>query len=129
MYQNRSEKLTVKRKLSNPKSILKMLAVLLGVLHFSLAVVAQDIDTSNDRNDPRNTPRNVLPDNGVNSLTSPRISRRQASSIASSRYEGRVLSIMLDNNTNDWRVRMDRDGTVFNVFVNASSGDVKASSD
>ena len=56
-----------------------------------------------------------------------RISRQQAMNIASDRYEGRVLSIRQDNN--NWRVRMDRDGTVFNVFVNATSGDVSASSD
>lgn len=75
----------------------------------------------------------VLPENGINSLASPasqqqpRISRRQASNIASGNYEGRVLSIRLDND--NWRVRMDRDGTVFNVFVNASSGNVSSSSD
>ena len=35
----------------------------------------------------------------------------------------------MDDNTNQWRVRMDRDGTVFNIFVHAASGDVNASSD
>ena len=83
-----------------------------------------------DRQDTRSTQRSVLQENGVNNLTStqqPRIGRRQASSIASDSYEGRVLSIRMDNN--NWRVRMDREGTVFNVFVNASSGRVSSSAD
>ena len=74
--------------------------------------------------------RAVLQENGVNNLTpQPRITRRQALNIAGDRYEGRVLGIVLDNGGNSYRVRMDRDGTVFNVFVNANSGDVSASSD
>ncbi len=99
------------------------------VLIFSLPLQAAENGNPGDRNDPRNTQRSVIPENSVNNLTAQRISRRQASNIASSRYEGRVLSILMDNSTNNWRVRMDRDGTVFNVFINASSGDVKASSD
>lgn len=82
-----------------------------------------------ERDDPA-APKNVLPDNrGINTLTTQqtRISRRQAINIASDRFEGRVLGLRLDNGT--WRVRMDREGTVFNVFVNATSGDVSASSD
>jgi len=35
--------------------------------------------------------------------------------------------VQLENN--NWRVRMDRDGTVFNVFVNSSSGAVSAPSE
>lgn len=83
-----------------------------------------------DRQDSRNTQRSVLQETGVNNLTSsqqPRISRRQASSIASDSFEGRVLSIRMDDN--NWRVRMDREGTVFNVFVNTSSGQVSSSPD
>ena len=75
------------------------------------------------------TTQRVQPDNTVNIPPQPRISRSQAMNIASNRYEGRVLSILMDNNTNNWRVRMDRDGTVFNVFVNANSGNVSAASD
>lgn len=93
--------------------------------------MAAENDNTNDRNDPRNVQRTVLQENGVNNLTSqqPRISRRQAMNIASSRYEGSVLGILMDDNTNNWRIRMDREGTVFNVFVNANSGAVTASSD
>lgn len=81
-----------------------------------------------ERGENATVQRNVLQENGVNNLRSqPRISRGQAMNIASGRYEGRVLSIRQDNN--NWRVRMDRDGTVFNVFVNTTSGAVSASSD
>ena len=74
--------------------------------------------------------RATLQENGVNNLApQPRITRRQATNIAGDRYEGRVLGIVLDNSSNNYRVRMDQDGTVFNVFVNATSGDVSTSSD
>ena len=74
--------------------------------------------------------RALRQDSGVNNLApQPNISRRQASNIASDRYEGNVLGIVLDSSSNNWRVRMDSEGTVFNVFINANSGDVSASSD
>lgn len=96
-----------------------------------LPAAAHAADNGNfpDREETRAIQNTILQDNGVNTLTPQRINRRQASNIASSRYEGRVVGIMLDNNTNNWRVRMDREGTVFNVFVNASSGDVSAAAD
>jgi uncharacterized membrane protein YkoI len=50
------------------------------------------------------------------------ITRRRASDLARERYEGRVLSVILDGNR--WRVRIDSEGTVFNVFVNAGTGEV-----
>lgn len=119
----------MKSKISSLNLKSSVLAVLF-VLPLALTVAAADNDFDN-RNDTRNTQRAVLPENGVNNLTSqqPRVSRGQAMNIASSRYEGRVLGIIMDDNSNNWRVRMDRDGTVFNVFVNASSGAVNASSD
>jgi len=49
-----------------------------------------------------------------------RISRREASDIARDRFQGRVLSIRLENR--QWRVRMDQEGNVFNVLVDAESG-------
>lgn len=86
-----------------------------------------------DRADTRSQ-RVLLPENGVSNLSaqpkqqsSTQISRTQAANLASDRYEGRVRSILLDNN--NWRVRMDREGTVFDVFVNANSGAVSATSD
>jgi uncharacterized membrane protein YkoI len=50
------------------------------------------------------------------------ISRREASDLARSSYPGRVLSIRLDGRR--WRVRMDEEGTVFNVFVDSENGEV-----
>ena len=56
-----------------------------------------------------------------------RISRRDASDLAREVFPGRVLSIRLDEGK--WRVRMDQEGTVFNVLVDASSGEVNRSGD
>ena len=95
----------------------------------SLHVAAAENNEFSERVDTR-VQANSLQDNGVSNLTSqsPRISRRQALNLASGRYEGRVLGVVqMDNN--NWRVRMDRDGTVFNVFVNSSSGAISAPSE
>ncbi len=101
---------------------------MLGTLIVSLHVVAADSTELSERLDTR-VKANSLQDTGVNNLGSaPRISRRQALNLASGRYDGRVLGVVqLENN--NWRVRMDRDGTVFNVFVNSSSGAVSAPSE
>lgn len=48
------------------------------------------------------------------------ISRREASEIARERFQGRVLNIRLENR--HWRVRMDQEGNVFNVLVDADTG-------
>lgn len=75
----------------------------------------------------------VIQESSINSFSAqpaqqqPRISSRQAMNIATGSYEGRVLSIRRDDD--NWRVRMDREGTVFNVFVNAVSGNVSSTSD
>ena len=103
--------------------------VCLLMLLLALALPVQAAENLPDLKDPRNALSPIPEDNANGRVQQPRISRRQASNIASSRYEGRVLSILMDDNTNQWRVRMDRDGTVFNVFVHAASGDVNASSD
>ena len=50
------------------------------------------------------------------------ISRGEASDRARSAYSGRVLSIRLEGRR--WRVRMDEEGTVFNVFVDSENGEV-----
>ena len=52
----------------------------------------------------------------------PRVGRRQALALVQDSYSGRVLSIVLERGR--WRVRMDDDGNVFNVFVDAGSGEV-----
>jgi uncharacterized membrane protein YkoI len=62
----------------------------------------------------------------VNQLSTdvePPVSRREASDIARDHYAGgRVLSIRMDRG--QWRMRMDQEGNVFDVLVNASSGEV-----
>ena len=59
--------------------------------------------------------------------TRTRISRRTASDLAREAFPGRVLNIRLESR--HWRVRMDQEGTVFNVLVDADSGDVARSQD
>ncbi len=51
------------------------------------------------------------------------ISRRQAFTLVTDEYQGRVLSIVMDND-GLWRVRLDQGGTVFNVFVDSRSGEL-----
>ncbi|MDG1852162.1 MAG: PepSY domain-containing protein [Gammaproteobacteria bacterium] len=111
------------------KSKISSLCLMLGTLIVSLHVVAADNTEFSERLDTR-VKANSLQDTGVNNLGSqaPRISRRQALNLASGRYDGRVLGVVQVEN-NNWRVRMDRDGTVFNVFVNSSSGAVSAPSE
>lgn len=50
------------------------------------------------------------------------ISRRQASEIVRERYQGRILNIRLESGS--WRLRLDNDGVVFNVLVDARSGEI-----
>lgn len=55
----------------------------------------------------------------------PSVTRQQALNIARDRFQGRVLSVrMVDN---DWRIRVDQNGTVFNVFVDGRTGAVSRS--
>jgi len=102
---------------------------MLGTLIVSMHIAAAENAELSERLDTR-VQANSLQDNGVNNLgaQTPRISRRQALNLASGRYDGRVLGVVQMEN-NNWRVRMDRDGTVFNVFVNSSSGAISAPSE
>lgn len=50
------------------------------------------------------------------------VSRREASDRARDTFGGRVLSVRLDGDK--WRIRMDEEGTVFSVVVDARSGAV-----
>lgn len=51
------------------------------------------------------------------------INRREASEIARDAYGGRVLSIRMERG--EWRIRIDNEGTVFDVYVNATTGHVR----
>ena len=72
-------------------------------------------------------PQNSLVETQDNARERTRISQREASDIARERFPGRVLSIRLDNR--HWRVRMDQEGTVFNVLVDADSGSAARAQD
>ncbi|PCJ42708.1 MAG: hypothetical protein COA71_04175 [SAR86 cluster bacterium] len=50
------------------------------------------------------------------------ISRQQALNLARGSFQGRVLSVRMDGS--NWRVRIDQNGTVFNVFVDGRTGEV-----
>jgi len=102
---------------------------MLGTLIVSMHIAAAENAELLERLDTREQ-ANSLQDNGVNNLgaQTPLISRRQALNLVSGRYDGRVLGVVQMEN-NNWRVRMDRDGTVFNVFVNSSSGAISAPSE
>lgn len=52
----------------------------------------------------------------------PEINRREASDLAQEAYTGRVVSIRLVED--EWRVRIDDEGTIFNVHVNSSTGKI-----
>lgn len=102
----------------------------LAALIIPLGAMAAESRNGFDEDLNSRAQRSTLQENGVNNLApQSRISRREASNIASDRYEGRVLSILMDNSNNTWRVRMDSEGTVFNVFINANSGAVSGTSE
>ena len=77
-----------------------------------------DEDFRNRSTNGSRVQNDLLPSRGDEQQTA--ISMREASDIARGSYSGRVLSIRLDGRR--WRVRMDEEGTVFNVFVDAESG-------
>lgn len=68
-------------------------------------------------------PQNLLPPSSERTAErEPRISRDEASNIAKQNFPGEVRSIRRDNQ--NWRIRLDQDGTVSDVLVNADSGRV-----
>ena len=55
----------------------------------------------------------------------PAISRQQALNLVQDSFQGRVLSVRMDSG--NWQVRVDQDGTVFNIFVDGRTGEVNRS--
>ena len=55
----------------------------------------------------------------------PAISRQQALNRVRDSFQGRVLSVRSDGS--NWRVRVDQNGTVFNVSVDGRTGEVNRS--
>ena len=101
------------------------------VLAMGLLLSAGLLQAQPERGQGRVPPQNNLLQDQVDAPESQdprtRISRREASELARDRFSGRVLSIRLDEGR--WRVRMDQDGTVFNVLVDAATGDVARAAD
>ncbi|HWK55137.1 MAG TPA: PepSY domain-containing protein [Hyphomicrobiales bacterium] len=74
--------------------------------------------------DPPRVQRGLMGnDQGQRGEEQARVSRSEASDRARQVFPGRVLNIRLEGD--QWRIRMDQEGTVFNVFVDAESGQVK----
>ncbi len=57
----------------------------------------------------------------------PRISQREALELVRARFPGNVVSIseVQQDGTLQYRVRMDNDGNIFTVYVNADTGDIR----
>lgn len=102
-------------------TVVSLLAALLLCALLVPAAAAQDTRNLGQLPAPQNNLFERQPDEAAEERT--RISRRQASDLARQRFDGRVVSIRLDNS--HWRVRMDQDGKVFNVLVDANSGAVE----
>jgi uncharacterized membrane protein YkoI len=102
------------------KTILSLFLLCLTLLPAaSLQAANEDVQPSNflppsERTVDRRADREVE--------IAPQVSRDQASEFARQYAPGRVLNIRLDGP--NWRVRMDQDGSVSDVLVNAESGRV-----
>ena len=96
--------------------LLILVYLLLSPLHVAMAA-GQEIQPQNNfiRNAQRQEEQQT------------RISRREASDIAKARYGGKVINITPGGPV--WRVRMDLDGTVADVLVNAETGAVSRPSE
>jgi uncharacterized membrane protein YkoI len=99
-----------------------MKAYQLLLLGYLLLIPLQPALAANQENQPQNS---LFPPGQEEQQT--RISRRQASDIARASYGGKVINIRLDRQV--WRVRMDLDGTVVDVLVDADSGAVSRPSE
>ncbi len=98
------------------KNILPILLLCLALLPAaSQAAAAEEVQ-----------PSNLLPPSSSEREREPRISRDQASEIVRQNVPGsRVINIRRDSQ--NWRVRVDQEGNVSDVLVNAESGRVSRS--
>ena len=96
--------------------------VILAVNQPGLAQVAPRLQPGqldiNNNNSPRDVRQSQTP--------APRVSERQAISLARKQFVGNVLRISLIGQGNNLRyqIRMENEGKIFTVFVNANSGAV-----
>jgi uncharacterized membrane protein YkoI len=81
----------------------------------------QELSGELNQDQTQNTLQHQSQDSELTESHTP-ISRREASDSAREAFEGRVLNVRLDGAI--WRIRMDQEGNVFNVMVDANSGKV-----
>jgi uncharacterized membrane protein YkoI len=94
-----------------------LVALQTGLAQVSPSIQPGQLDINNNTN-PRDVRQAQTP--------SPRISERQAISLARERFVGNVLRISLIGQGNNLRyqIRMENEGKIFTVFVNANTGAV-----
>jgi uncharacterized membrane protein YkoI len=104
-------------------SIFRCRAMFTRVLMFLFVTASATVTLAASQEQPQVPIQNDLQVNQFSTEAEPPVSRREASDIARDHYAGgRVLSIRMDRG--QWRMRMDQEGNVFDVLVNASSGEV-----
>jgi uncharacterized membrane protein YkoI len=95
-----------------------------GYLLLILLLPVQPVLGANQENQPQNS---LFPPGAQQDEPQTRISARQASDIARASYGGKVINVRPDRRV--WRVRMDLDGRVVDVIVDADSGAVSRPSE
>jgi uncharacterized membrane protein YkoI len=95
---------------------------ILSILMLCLALLPAASQAANEEVQPSN----LLPPSSSEREREPRISRDEASEIVRQNVPGsRVINIRRDSQ--NWRVRVDQEGNVSDVLVNAESGRVSRS--
>jgi len=96
--------------------------VLLAVMQPGLAQVSPSIQPGQLDINSNTSPRDVR----QAQTPAPRISQRQAIGLAREQFAGNVLRISLIGQGNNLRyqIRMENEGKIFTVFVNANTGAV-----
>ena len=86
-----------------------------GLAQRAPAIEPPQLDISNN---PRNTRQTQTP--------APQISQRQAIELARQQFPGNILRITLigQGNAIRYQIRMENEGKIFTVFVNANTGAV-----
>lgn len=101
--------------------------VMISAVLFSSLAAAQPPTRGGGSGYPR-APEQPTPGNNLAPPTqeaAPSVSRQQAMNLVRDSFQGRVLSVRTDGG--NWRVRVDQNGTVFNVFVDGRTGEVNRS--
>ena len=107
-------------------------SVLIAPLIFVFGVsVSAAQNLSSPQVEPNQLDRVQAPNSGRDSqLANPKVSQRQAVNLAREQFAGNVLRISLvgQGNSLRYQIRMENEGKVFTVFVNANNGRVSRGS-